>query len=78
MNAKDKIKSLRLPEPLLRAHGTLTPLDDLPKGVVLGSAWSLEAICADVSALAADPSTPRPRVSSYPSPVEMTSVLSRA
>ena len=46
---------LRLPELLLRARGTLTPLDDRPEGVVFGSAWSLEAVCADVSALAADP-----------------------
>jgi len=69
---------LRLPEPLLRARGTLTPLDDRPEGVVLGSAWSLEAVCTDVSTLAADPSTPRARVSSYQSPVETTSVLSWA
>ena len=49
---------LRLPEPLLRAHGTLMPLDDSPEGIVLGSAWSLEAVCADVSALAAEPPPP--------------------
>ena len=39
---------LRLPELLLRAPGTLTPLDDGPEGVVLGSTWSLEAVCAGV------------------------------
>ena len=49
---------LRLPEPLLRARGPLTPLDDWPEGVVLGSAWSLEAVCAGVSTLAADPPPP--------------------
>jgi len=49
---------LRLPEPLLRARGTLTPLDDLPEGVVLGSDWTIEAVCADVSALTADPPPP--------------------
>ena len=43
MNAKDKIKitypdralMLRLPEPLLRARGTLTPPDDWPEGATL-------------------------------------------
>ena len=66
MNAKDKIKithpdralMLRLPEPLHRARNTPTPLDDGPEGVVLGSAWSLEAVCAGVSALATDPPPP--------------------
>ena len=46
---------LRLPEPLLRARGTLTPPDDWPKGATLGSVWHLEAVCTGVSALAADP-----------------------
>ena len=77
MNVKDKIKitypdwalMLRLPEPLLRARDTLTPPDDWPEGATLGLVWCLEAVCAGVSALAADPSTPRARVSSYPSPV---------
>jgi len=45
---------LRLPEPLHRARTTLTPLDDGPEGVVLESAWSLEAVCASISALTAD------------------------
>ena len=49
---------LRLPEPLLRAHGTLTPPDDWPEGATLGSAWCLEAVCAGISALAADPPPP--------------------
>ena len=49
---------LRLPEPLLRARGTLTPPDDWPEGATLGSAWRLEAVCAGVSALAADPPPP--------------------
>ena len=49
---------LRLAEPLLRARGTLTPLDDWPEGIILGSAWSLEAVCAGVSALAPDPPPP--------------------
>ena len=60
---KDKIKityperalMLRLPEPLPRARGTLTPPDDWPKGATLGSVWHLEAVCAGVSALTADP-----------------------
>ena len=66
MNAKDKIKitypdralMLCLPEPLLRARDTLTPPDDWPEGATLGSAWRLEAVCAGVSALAADPPPP--------------------
>ena len=45
---------LHLPVPLLQARGTLTPPDDWPEGATLGSAWRLEAICAGVSALAAD------------------------
>ena len=49
---------LRLPEPLLRAHGTLTPPDDWPEGATLGSAWHLEAICAGILALATDPPPP--------------------
>ena len=49
---------LRLPEPLFRARGTLMPPDDWPEGATLGSAWCLEAVCAGVSALAAD--TPPP------------------
>ena len=49
---------LRLPEPLLRAHGTLTPPDDWPEGATLGSAWRLEAICVGVSVLATDPPPP--------------------
>ena len=49
---------LRLPEPLLRAHGTLTPPDDWPESATLGSAWCLEVVCAGVSALAADPPPP--------------------
>ena len=49
---------LRLPEPLLRARGTLMPLEDWPEGATLGSVWCLEAICAGFSALAADPSPP--------------------
>ena len=63
---KDEIKitypdqelMLRLPEPLLRARGTLTPPDDWPEGATLGSVWRLEAICACVSALTADPPPP--------------------
>jgi hypothetical protein len=46
MNVKKKVKitysdralMLRLPVPLLRAHGTLTPPDDWPEVVALGSA----------------------------------------
>ena len=34
----DRALMLRLPVPLLRARGTLTPLDDLSEGVVLGPA----------------------------------------
>ena len=49
---------LRLPEPLLRARGTLTPPDDRLEGATLGSAWRLEAVCSGVSALAADPPPP--------------------
>ena len=49
---------LRLPEPLLRARGTLTPPDDWPEGATLGSAWCLEAVCTGISALAADPPPP--------------------
>ena len=49
---------LRLPEPLLRAHGTLTPPDDWPEGATLGSAWRLKPVCAGVSALAVDPPPP--------------------
>ena len=49
---------LRLPILLLRAHGTLTPPDDWPEGATLGSAWCLEAICAGVFALAANPPMP--------------------
>ena len=49
---------LRLPEPLLRARGMLTHPDDWPEGATLGSAWRLEAVCAGVSALAADPPPP--------------------
>ena len=49
---------LRLPEPLLRARGTLMPLDDWPEGATIGSVWCLEAFCAGFSALAADPSPP--------------------
>ena len=49
---------LRLPVLLLRARGTLTPPDDCPEGAPLGSAWHLEAVCAGVSALAADPPPP--------------------
>ena len=54
---------LRLPEPLLRARGTLTPPEDWPEGATLGSIWRLEAVCAGVSALAAD----------LPLPVDTTS-----
>ena len=49
---------LRLPVPLLRACGMLTPPDDWPEGATLGSAWRLEAVCAGISALAADPPLP--------------------
>ena len=49
---------LRLPVMLHRARGTLTPPDDWPEGATLGSAWRLEAICAGLSALAADPPPP--------------------
>ena len=49
---------LHLPVPLLQAHGTLTPPDDWPEGATLWLAWRLEAICAGVSALAADPPPP--------------------
>src|SRR6185312_14896805 len=66
MNAEDKIKitypdralMLRLPEPLLRARGTLTPPDDWPEGATLRSVWRLEAVCVGVSARAADPPPP--------------------
>ena len=58
MNAKDKIKItyldraliLCLPVPLLRVCATPMPLDVWP--------WRLEAVCAGVSALAADPPLP--------------------
>ena len=49
---------LRLPVPLLRARGTLTPPDDWPEGATLGSAWCLEAVCTGISALAVDPPPP--------------------
>ena len=49
---------LRLPVPLLQARGTLTPPDDWPEGATLGSAWCLEAICAGVFTLAANPPMP--------------------
>ena len=49
---------LRLPKPLLRARGTLMPPDDWPEGATLGLAWRLKAVCAVVSALAADPPMP--------------------
>ena len=49
---------LHFPVLLLRARGTLTPPDDWPEGATLGSAWRLEAVCAGVSALAADPPPP--------------------
>jgi len=49
---------LHLPEPLLRARDTLMPPNDWPEGATLGSAWRLEAVCAGVSALAADPPPP--------------------
>ena len=49
---------LRLPEPLLRDRGTLTPPDDWPEGATLGSAWRLEAVCMGISALTADPPPP--------------------
>ena len=45
---------LRLPEPLLRARGTLTAPDDWPEGATLGSVCRLEAVCAGIFALAAD------------------------
>ena len=63
-----------------RYSGTLMPVDDWPEGATLGSVWCLEAICAGVSALPADPplpSTPQARVSSYPSPAEATSAPSQ-
>ena len=47
-----------MPVLLLRARGTLTPPDDWPEGATLGSAWRLKAVCAVVSALAADPPPP--------------------
>ena len=61
MNVKDKIKitdpdralMLRLPVLLLRPRGTLTPPDNCPEGVALGSAWSLGAVSTGVSAPAA-------------------------
>ena len=49
---------LRLPVPLLRARGTMMPPDVWPEGTTLGSAWHLEAFCAGVSALDADPPPP--------------------
>ena len=49
---------LCLPVLLLWACGTLTPPDDWPEGATLGSAWRFEAVCAGVSALAADPPPP--------------------
>ena len=33
----------------------MIPPDDWPEGATLGSAWRLEAVCADVSTLAMDP-----------------------
>ena len=47
-----------MPALLLRARSTLTPPDNWPEGATLGSAWRLEAICAGLSALAADPPPP--------------------
>jgi len=44
--------------PLLQVCATLTPPDDWPEGATLGSAWRFEAVCAGVSALAADPPPP--------------------
>ena len=49
---------LRLPALLLWARGTLTPPDNWSEGATLGWAWRLEAVCAGVSALAADPPPP--------------------
>jgi hypothetical protein len=54
----DRALMLRLPMPLLRARGTLTPPDDWPEGATLGLAWRLEAFCTGVSTLAADPPPP--------------------
>ena len=54
----DRALMLRLPVPLLRARGTLTPPDDWPEGATLGSAWRLEAIYTSVSALTTDPPPP--------------------
>ena len=54
----DRALMLRLPEPLLRAPGMLTPPDDWPEGATLGSVWHLEAVCACVSALTTDPPPP--------------------
>ena len=59
---------LRLPKPLLRARGTLTPPDDWPAGATLGSAWHLEAVYAGVPALTGD----------SPPPVASAGVLSLA
>ena len=47
-----------MPEPILRARSTLTPPDDWPEGTTLRSIWRLEAVCAGVSALTADPPPP--------------------
>ena len=77
----DRALILRLPEPLLRARGTLVPPDDWPEGTTLGLIWRLEAVYAGVSALTADPPPPvdtQARVSSYPSPAGATSAPSRA
>jgi len=54
----DRALMLRLPVPLHRARGTLTPPNDWPEGATLGSAWRLEAVCTGVSALAANPPPP--------------------
>ena len=54
----DRALMLHFPVLLLRARGMLTPLDDWHEGATLGSAWGLEAVCAGISALAADPPPP--------------------
>ena len=56
----DRALLLRFLVPLLRARGTVPPLEDCPEGAPLGSAWCLEAVVTGASAPAADSS---PRIS---------------
>ena len=65
-----------LPEPLLGARGTLMPPDDWPEGATLGPAWRLEAVCAGVPDLAADPPPPVAGTVSSRSPLVRASFAS--